>query len=483
MRLRPLGAFAALSSTLLAAPDYFTPQHRLSGIGVDRAEITPAVLEARTSRMVQSQTFAIMRDPQATAGAERITSSRLQRIFQKAAKASGVPVSLIAAIAYLESWGDAQVQSPAGPKGIMQFSEATARSAGLRVVRVTKFKIENERKLVRNKAGKATYRVVRHRVPYTITVRDDRLNPERAVPAAAQYLARLETKFGGLDWAVFAYHCGEGCIGELLPLAEAALGQKPQPTVAQMFFAATPASHNELYEALQRHMQRDYSPTYWFRVQRAEQLLSLFRDDRGAFQELADEYRNPINALRRANDRLVVWLKSEDKYYQSTDDLKTAWGKNLVPLLNDPKFFGFVPPSSAPSEELYLQDSPSAVGTLLYIAFETHRLFDVLKPQGEQFVPLQVVEVVSTIDRPAEGGTRIVDPAYPEHATGQVFDIDMSNLPHGEREALNFTLDDMGWDGHLGFIQVTGDTMHVGCSPASREFFTTVFEEASQAQP
>ena len=478
MKFRFLGALAVFSSALAAGSDYFTPEHRLNGLGVDREEITPALLETRLARMVQSQTFVIMREPQATAGAERITSPRLERIFKSAASTSGVPVSLISAIAYLESWGDTQAVSPAGPRGIMQFSEATARSAGLRVARVTKFRVTTERKLVRNKSGKATYRTVKRKVPYTTTVRDDRMSPERAVPAAAKYLARLETKFGGLDWAVFGYHCGEGCIAELLPLAQTALGEK-QPTVAEMFFAASPARHTELYEALQRHMQRDYSPTYWFRVQRAEQLLSLYENDRAAFRELVDEYRNPVNALRRANDRLVVWLKWDDKYYQSAEDLKTAWGKDLVPVFNDPAFFGFNPPSSAASEELYLQGSPSAIGTLLYISYEVRRLFDALKPKGEQFMPLQVVELVSTIDRPAEGGTQQVDPEYPEHATGHVFDIDMSNLPHGEREALNFTLDDMGWDGYLGFVQVTGDTMHIGCSPSSREFFETVFQEAS----
>ena len=180
---------------LFARPEYFTPQHRLSGISVDRAEMTPAVLDERTQRMIQSQTFAIMREPQATAGAERITSARLARIFQSAAKSSGLPASLIAAIAYLESFGDAQAASPAGPKGIMQFSEATAREAGLRIIRNTRFKTTIERKSVRSKSGKPVYRTVRHRTPYTVTVRDDRLNPERAVPAAANYLARLETKF------------------------------------------------------------------------------------------------------------------------------------------------------------------------------------------------------------------------------------------------------------------------------------------------
>ena len=136
------------SDLVIAKPEYFIPEHRLSGVGVDRAEITPRVLDDRTDRMIESETFAILREPQAVAGAERITSARLTRIFDRAAASSGLPASLISAVAYLESWGDANAVSPAGPKGIMQFSEATARAAGLRVVRVTRFKIITERKLV-----------------------------------------------------------------------------------------------------------------------------------------------------------------------------------------------------------------------------------------------------------------------------------------------------------------------------------------------
>src|ERR1700694_1118314 len=136
---------------LAARPEYFPPEHRLSGSGGDRAEMTPSVLDERPQRMIQSQTFAIMREPQATAGAERIASARLARIFQSAAASSGLPASLIAAVAYLESFGDAHAASPAGPKGIMQFSEATAREAGLRIVRITRFKTTSERKLGRSK--------------------------------------------------------------------------------------------------------------------------------------------------------------------------------------------------------------------------------------------------------------------------------------------------------------------------------------------
>ncbi len=468
---------------LFARPEYFQPEHRLTGIGVDRDGILPLVLEDRTRRMIESQTFAIMRDPQATAGAERITSARLARIFHNAALSSGLPASLLAAIAYLESWGDAQAVSPAGPKGIMQFSEATARTAGLRVVRVTRFKNTSERKLVRTKNGKPAYRTIRHRTPYTVTVRDDRLNPERAIPAAAMYLARLNTRFAGLDWAVFSYHCGEGCVSELIPLAQAALSYQRHPSVAEMFFAANPARHRELYEAIHAEMQRDFSPTYWFRVQRAEQLLELYQADRAAFRELVDLYRNPNDANRRANDRLMVWLKSEDVFYRSEDDLRLAAGNGLAKVLDDAAFFGFslTTLQNHSTHDLYLQATPAAIGTLLYIAFETRRLFEALRPKDERFVPLEVVELVSTMDRPSEGGSLLVDPEFPEHATGQVFDIQLSNLPRGERECLNFILDDMGWDGYLGFIQVTGDAIHIGCSPSSREFFATIFEEAAKA--
>ena len=243
----------------------------------------------------------------------------------------------------------------------MQFSEATARAAGLRAIRTTRFQITTERKWASARTPRPVYKTVRHRTPYTELVRDDRLNPERAAPAAARYLARMENKFGGRDWAVFAYHCGEGCVSDLLPLREAARARKTQPTVADMFFAASPALHRELYEAFQRQMQRDYSPTYWFRIKRAEQLLKLYRTDRGAFRELAEEYRNPNNPARRANNRLMVWLKSEDTFYRSAHDLRKAEG--LVKAVDDPKLFGFTLPKPSADSDLYLQGSPAAIGT------------------------------------------------------------------------------------------------------------------------
>jgi hypothetical protein len=441
--------------------------------------------------MIESQTFAIMRDPVALAGAQRICNPRLQEAFRRASVETGIPASLLSAIAYLESWGDARAESPAGPKGIMQFSEATARANGLRIVYATHYKVTRDRRVVKRAKGKPVYRTVVHRTPYPVKVRDDRFLPERAVFAAARYLARMQDKFGGRDWAVAAYHCGEGCVTELQALTRDALGQKQDMTVAAMFFAASPAEHRELYDALQRHMQRDYSPTYWFRVKRAEELLHLYQTEPAEFRKLVDEYRNPQNPERRANDRLVVWLRTEDVLYQNCEDLRRATGKQLAPVFQNPDFFGFSVSKTGSgslvsrdpdARDLYLQASPAAIGTLSYIAFETRRMFEAMKPKGERFVPLDVLELVNTKDAVTDGADRVRGVELPQHCTGQVFDLDLTGVPQAEREALSFVLDELGWDGYLGFIQVRGNTLHIGCSPSAREFFAQVFQDAVEAE-
>lgn len=458
------------------SPEHFAPAHRVSGIGVARDDISEDLLAARTDLMIQSQTFGIMREPQAVAGAKRITSTAsLQSLFRQAERQTGVPATLIEAIAYLESWGEAKAESPAGPKGIMQISGATARSMGLRVASATRYRITKERVLVPVKGKKKPqYRTVTRKTPYTVTVRDDRLFPERAIPAAARYFAAMEKKFGR-DWAVFAYHCGQGCVGEMMELTRRARGiPKDELTVARMFFSNNPAWNRELYQAIQQQMQRDWSPTYYFRIMRAQQLLALYRRDPAGFTSLAQQYRSEFAAGPRAPHRLSVWLKRDDMLYRNPDDIRVNLGKKLVRALDRPEYLGYslrILPDSPANLEYWSQASPSALGALAYIAFETRRLFDEMKPK-EKFHPLTVTALVEPEDfvRGKREGL--------SHTSGQVFDIDYSGLPPAEAEALRFVLNDLGWAGYLGFVEEGRDNLHIGCSPTSREFFATVFHEA-----
>jgi hypothetical protein len=476
-----------------AVEDYFTPKHRLTAIGASRPELDAETLAARSKRMIEAETFTILRDPHALEGVRRIVAPHLQQVFKQAADQSGFPLSTLQAIAYLESFGDPKAESPAGPKGIMQFSEPTARAAGLSIIRATRYRVTTERVLVRRKGQKPTYKTVQHKVPYTVLLRDDRLNPDRAIPAAANYLARMTSRFGGRDWAVFAYHCGEGCVSYFLNLRDQLTSQThPMSSYPSVFFSGSPVWRRELYELVQEHMLRDWSPTYYFRVMRAEQLVNLYKSDPEEFEILFAAYRNQDKPEQRAGHRLLVWLRSDDLRVQSADDLRAA-RSHLVHLMDEPGYFGFqvdrnIGSDDRTNQSYFWQASPSAAGTLLYIAYETRRLFDLDKPKHEKFVPLEVTDLVY----PANYRGRLSGSAgesaadFDAHCTGQVFDISLARLGPRERECLRFVLDEMGWDGYLGFSQETPstDVLHIGCSPSSRDFFTQVYEDAiGERQP
>jgi Transglycosylase SLT domain len=459
------------------SPDYFVPSHRVSGIGVARDDVSSDLLAVRTDLMIQSQTFGILREQQAVAGARRITSPKLQALFRAAQNQSGVPASLIEAIAYLESWGDARAESPSGPRGIMQISSATARGMGLRVVVNTRYKVTRERVTLAGTGRRARYKTITHRTPYVVTVRDDRLIPERAVPAAARYLASMIQKYGGQDWAIFAYHCGQGCVNEMLDLTRRARGiPKDEITVPRMFFSSSPVWNRELYEAIQQQMQRDWSPTYYFRIMRAQQLLALYRTDASAFETLAQQFRSDFAVAGRAPHRLAVWLRNDDMVFRTTGDIRLDLNKRLTHALDRPDFLGYtlrIVPNVPADLDAYSEASPSALGALAYISFETRRLFDEMKSH-ETFRPLPV----SSLVEPEDFAHQMNQREGLSHTSGHVFDIDYSGLPPAELECLRFVLSDLGWDGYLGFVEDGKDSLHIGCSPTSRDFFTSVFQES-----
>jgi hypothetical protein len=465
------------------SPEYFFPSHRISGVGVERDTLTPETLQLRTDLMVQAQTFIIMREQEALNGARRVTAPALQAIIRSAAQSSGFPQSILEAIIYLESWGDANTPaSPAGAKGIMQITDATAKDMGLSVVHATKYRITKEKVLVKskNKSTKPKYKTVTHKEPYTVVVRDDRMTSERAIPAAARYLARLERTFGAEDWAIFAYHCGTGCVAYMKELTSRAQGIPPnEVTVARMFFSCSPNWNRELYQAVQQQMLRDYSPTYYFRIQRAAQLLDIYRQNPDDLAALQQEYKNQFASGRRAPHMLFAWLHPDDLIYRTGDDIRANPGSRLIKAVDNADFLGYTLqlPRVDSAVADYSQASPATLGTLTYIAFETRRLFEERNSPGEIFQPLPVVALVESEDYARQQPSQ--HDAF-QHSSGDVFDLDIAHLPAGELECLRFVLDDLGWSGYLGFVEDGADRMHIGCSPDSREFFANVWQEAQE---
>src|SRR5207247_5273137 len=135
-------------------------------------------------------------------------------------------------------------------------------------------------------------------------------------------------------------------------------------------------------------MQRDYSPTYWFRVRRPEELLALSRSEPDTFRKLAEDYRSEISSAQRAPNRLSVWLRANDLAFRSCEDIRSDHGKRLAKVFDHPDYFGYRLRTSGlgaigaydpKNQELYLQASPAAIGTLAYVAYETRRLFDEMR--------------------------------------------------------------------------------------------------------
>jgi hypothetical protein len=97
-----------------------------------------------------------------------------------------------------------------------------------------------------------------------------------------------------------------------------------------------------------------------------------------------------------------------------------------------------------------------------------------MKPK-EKWVPLEVTSLVRPLEAIGKSTTE-----SPSHGSGQVFDIEYRNLPLAEREALDFVLHDMGWEGYVGFVEEAPGSgmLHIGCAPSARDFFTQVYEES-----
>lgn len=109
--------------------------------------------------------------------------SDLDVYFKQASDSTGVSYDFLRKLSFNESSFDVNAQSPTGPRGPMQMTKATARSLGLTV------------------SDDGTI--------------DERIDPAKAIPAAARHLQELTQKYKGDELkAALAYNQGEGRLGK-----------------------------------------------------------------------------------------------------------------------------------------------------------------------------------------------------------------------------------------------------------------------------
>ncbi len=111
--------------------------------------------------------------PDASSGTASLAPSLAQYapLFSAAGAQYGVPANVLAAVAQVESGGDASAVSPAGAEGLMQLMPSTAQGLGV-----------------------------------------DPFDPAQAVDGAAQVLSGDLRQFGSLPLALAAYNAGPGAV-------------------------------------------------------------------------------------------------------------------------------------------------------------------------------------------------------------------------------------------------------------------------------
>lgn len=452
--------------SLPAGLDYFKPAKLLEGIGLGRSTMTDQVLQLRTERVIQSATFSIMCDYRAVEGAQRILSPELQKLFAAASRESGFPQELLEALAMVESWGVADARSPSGALGIMQMISTTAERLGLVVPRRVLSK-----KFSRKRSSPA------------VLTADERLSAEKSIMAAAKYLARLTKYYGRTDLAIWAYHSGEGYPNKALEL-----GKKygiTKPSMAKLFFLNSPAYNSNLYELIQKDMRHDFGSTYYFVVKRSAELLALYRSDPVAYKALARKYANPLHPNQRTPNRLWFWYGSAPMF-KTSDDLKREQGKSLVLVPHSPAGLSFslrseeIGRKDPKNRELYLQDTPEAIGGFEYISFEVRRLWEASHPKNEKFVPIEAVGLIQSVFYRSllkEAVTRHTE--LPVHCIGGV-DVSYQKLPPWETKCLEFVVEDLGWDEYISYFleSKSKKTLHFGTSPHHAGYFAGVHAQA-----
>jgi len=266
--------------------------------------------------MVQTQTFGILREPRAPA-ARRLTPTRAAIAFPIGRRAQRVPAKRPGSYGLPGKAGAMHGREPRRPKGIMQISEATAHDMGLAVKHAT------------------LYRKVKERVaaPPSAASRNSNRNPQDSLfghrtgrppgsaapfpPPPPTWPAWSAGSAAATGYLRLPLRPGLRCANARSHAPRQRRTQRAGHRRAHVFFVQ-PGVESRALRSHPAGMQRDWSPTYWFRVRRAEQLLALYREDPAAFASLAREYQSDFTSARPPH-RLSVWLRRPDLVFHSDD--------------------------------------------------------------------------------------------------------------------------------------------------------------------
>ncbi len=261
------------------------------------------------------------------ATAERVSAYR--GLIDSVTARTGIDPDTLEAIVFLESAGDPNAiagSDPSAAAGLTQILAQTGQSLlGMHI------DLPRSRRLTAaiDNAYQRGNAVLVSRLQKQRAALDDRFNPRKALAATVRYLRLADGHFGRSDLGDESYHMGIGNLQNVLSAYDAG---HPVPYV-QLFFDTAPDHNTAAYNLL--HSFSDDSLLYYWRILAAEQIMRLYRTDRGALIRLA--------SLQTAtgSDAEVLHPPDSTPAFADPGALRTAYANHSVlPLPTNARTLG-----------------------------------------------------------------------------------------------------------------------------------------------
>ena len=354
-------------------------------------------------------------------------------LIDAAVRGTSIDPNVLEGIVFVESAGRPDViagPDPAAAAGLTQILAQTGQALlGMHI------DLAQSRRLTAaiDQAYAAGNLVMMRRLQTRRALIDDRFNPRKALAATVRYLQLAAGRLGGRsDLATVSYHMGIGNLQRVLSDYD---GGQTVP-YAQLFFDTAPDRHAAAYQLLSG--LGDDSWLYYWRVLGAEQIMQLYRGDRGALTRLS--------ALQNANGSGSETLHPPDQTpsFSGPDALSSAYSaRSLLPLpanaaalglAYDPSMGSLARRVGAPAA-LYRGLRAPALDLLIELAARV-RTIARMSVRAGLAAPLVVTSTVTDQRYQHELGVTDPDPS-----SGYSFQIARRYLSHAQAEAFQAMLD------------------------------------------
>jgi hypothetical protein len=493
VRRRRLAAVAAIVMMLgIAAAAALTGFALLGGVGEERAfvprtevsDVDPlAYDDSQDEELEDRAIFGLSqplyaKSPGGVFAAARRTES-YRALIENAVNGTEFDADLLEAIVFLESGGRPDViagNDPVNASGLTQILAETAENfLGMAV------DLDRSRALTAQIAGAVRRGNLARaeRLRERRRVVDSRFDPESALAGTMRYLTEALERLGREDLAVVSYHMGIGNLTDVLLAYTTSESDADIPALVEendlswvrVFFDTAPDRNGEAHRLLAR--LGDDSPTYYWRVLAAREIMRLYREDPDRLQEL------DLLHGAKASAEEVLHPPSETERFADAVDLQRAWDeRTLHPLPTGRERLGFavdpamgeLAPKLGQPRDLYRGLRAEALALLVYMARRVEEISDATQP----------LRVTSTLRD--EGYQDLLRKSNPEathryslHTTGYAFDVARRYESGEQAQAFQFLLDDLTARGLIAWIREPA-AIHITVAREADELVPFVLE-------